>query len=109
MTQTHAVLAVVIMAAVTALLRFLPFLVFSDGKKVPPLISYLGKVLPCAIMGMLVVYCLKDTSFTAAAGFLPQLIAGALTALSYLWKKNTVLSILLGTVCYMLLMQLPIF
>ncbi len=109
MTQTSAVLSVAVMSAVTALLRFLPFLVFSDGKKTPPLVSYLGRVLPCAIMGMLVVYCLKDTVFTAAAGFLPQLIAGALTVLSYLWKKNTLLSILLGTICYMLLVQLAIF
>lgn len=103
MGQTEAVLAVAIMAGVTALLRFLPFAVFSGGKKTPEIISYLGKVLPCAIMGMLVVFCLKDTSFASAGGFLPQLIAGAAVVLSYLWKKNTLLSIIAGTAVYMLM------
>ena len=106
MTQNSAFLAVLVMSAVTVLLRFLPFLIFSDGRKVPKIISYLGSVLPCAIMGMLVVFCLKDLSFAAAADFLPQLIAGLVTALSYMWKKNTLLSIILGTACCMLLMQL---
>lgn len=104
MTQTQAILAVAVMAAVTLLLRFLPFW-FLGGKKTPDWVGYLGTVLPCAIMGMLVVFCLKDVSFASPGGFLPALIAGALTVGSYVWKKNTLLSILAGTVCYMLLVQ----
>lgn len=106
MTQNSAILTVLIMSAVTILLRALPFWVFSGEKQVPRIITYLGSVLPCAIMGMLVVFCLKDTSFSGIAGFLPQLIAGLLTAGSYAWKKNTLVSILLGTACYMILVQL---
>lgn len=99
-----ALIAIFIMAAVTALIRFAPFLLFQN-RKTPSVVVYLGRVLPYAVMGMLVVYCLRDTSFAAVGGFLPQLIAGAITVGSYVWKKNTLLSILLGTVCYMVLVQ----
>lgn len=104
MTQTQAILAIAIMSALTLLTRFLPFLFFA-GKKTPDWVGYLGGVLPCAIMGMLVVFCLKDVSFASLGGFLPALIAGAITVGSYVWKKNTLLSILAGTVCYMILVQ----
>lgn len=93
------------MSAVTVLLRLLLSLIFSDNKKVPRIISYLGTVLPYAIIGMLVVFCLKDTSFSSAADFLPQLIAGSLAAASYAWKKNTLASIIIRTASYMLLVQ----
>lgn len=96
--------AVAIMALVTAALRFLPFVVFSGGKT-PPLVEKLGKSLPYAIMGMLVVYCLKDTNFSAPSGCLPPLISCAVVAVLHLWKRNTLLSILAGTVCNMLLTQ----
>ena len=102
--QTISVVAVA--ALVTAALRFLPFLIFRGNRKTPKLIEKLGRILPCAIMGMLVVYCLKDMSFASPAGFLPYLIAGAVVAGLYLWKSNTLLSIACGTVCYMLLVQL---
>lgn len=92
------------MSAVTALLRFLPFLVFS-GRQTPKIIKYLGDVLPFAIMGMLVVYCLKDISFIKTNSYLPALIASAVVALSYVWKKNTLISIVGGTVVYMMLVQ----
>ena len=105
MSTTTAILSVAVIAAVTLALRFLPFLLFA-GRKIPDLVLRLGKVLPCAVMGMLVVYCLKGVTFTSLPGFLPSLIAGALVVGSYLWKKNTLLSILSGTVCYMLLVQL---
>ena len=101
--NTNAMWAVVIMAAVTIVLRFAPFLIFSGGRKTPAIVTYLGKVLPCAIMGMLVVFCLKDTSFASVSAFLPQLIASAVVVLSYLWKKNTLLSIIAGTAVYMLM------
>ena len=98
--------AVAVMALVTALLRFLPFLIWGSSGKTPALIDHLGKVLPCAVMGMLVVYCLKDTTFMSVSGFLPQLIACGLVVVLHIWRRNTLLSILGGTVCYMLLIQL---
>lgn len=106
MTEMQAMWAVAIMAAVTMLIRFIPFVVFGGKRKTPAVITYLGMVLPYAIMGMLVVYCLKGISFAAAKSFVPELIAGTVVVLSYVWKKNTLLSIVGGTVCYMLLVQL---
>lgn len=105
MDDKRLFIALLITAAVTAGLRFLPFLIFGGKNKTPKTVLYLGKVLPCAIMGMLVVYCLRGMSFSAPAGFLPQLIAGGLTVLLYLWKKNSLISILGGTACYMLLIR----
>lgn len=98
-------LAVLVIALVTVALRFLPFWIFRDEKRTPKLILRLGKALPGAVMGMLVVYCLKNVGFSSVSGFLPELIAGILVAASYVWKKNTLLSILAGTVCYMLLIR----
>ena len=96
--------AVTVMAAVTILLRALPFLLMGS-RPTPKVITYLGSVLPYAVMGMLVVYCLKGVSFRSLAGFLPEMIASGVVIGSYLWKKNTLLSIVGGTVCYMLLVQ----
>lgn len=103
--MTHSILIVAISALVTIILRFIPFLIFNGKRKTPEIILYFGKVLPYAIMAMLVVYCLKSTEFTSVKGFLPQLIAGAVVVLSYVWKRNTLISIAGGTVCYMLLVQ----
>jgi branched-subunit amino acid transport protein AzlD len=93
------------MALVTAVLRFLPFLIFGETRKTPPLVAYLGQVLPFAIMGMLVVYCLKDISFSAAPFGIPELVGCAVVALLHIWKRSTLLSIGAGTLCYMLLVQ----
>lgn len=103
-TVSHSALLVAVMSLVTILLRFLPFLVFR--KKVPPCITYLGRVLPPAIIGMLVIYCLKDTVITSAPFGLPELIAGVMVVLLQAWKRNALLSILCGTIVYMLLIQL---
>ncbi len=103
--MTHAALIIAVAGAVTLMLRFLPFLVFSGKRETPPYIVYLGKVLPYAIMGMLVIYCLRGISFTATANYLPELIACAVVVLAHVWKRNTLLSIISGTVCYMLLVQ----
>ena len=102
--MSHAALIIAVAGAVTLLLRFLPFLIFGGKRETPPYIVYLGKVLPYAIMGMLVIYCLRGISFTAAANFL-ELIACAVVVLAHVWKRNTLLSIISGTVCYMLLVQ----
>ena len=96
-----------VIALVTALTRFLPFLVYSSESATPKYIIRLGALLPYSIMGMLVVYCLKDVKFnTGVEGFLPELISVAIVALIHLWRKNTLFSIISGTLCYMLLVQL---
>ena len=101
--QSLAIIAVT--AAVTALIRFLPFLIFHKGTPKP--ILYLGEVLPFAVMGMLVVYCYKGISFTAFPYGLPELIsAGAVVVFMHLWRRNTLSSILTGTITYMLLINL---
>ena len=99
-----AAILVAAMAITTALLRFLPFLVF--GKKTPEYITYLGKVLPQAIIGLLVIYCLKDVAVTKHPYGIPELIAGLLVVVMQTWKRNAVLSILLGTLVYMFLIRI---
>jgi branched-subunit amino acid transport protein AzlD len=94
---------ILVMAGVTALLRFLPFLVFR--KSTPPYIAYLGHVLPPALIGMLVVYCMKDLNFSAAPYGLPELIAALCVVGLQLWKRSSIFSILGGTAIYMLLVQ----
>jgi len=106
MSDTRIWLAVAVIALVTALIRFLPFIIFNGSRKTPKLIEKLSKTLPCAIMAMLVVYCLKGVSFTSLAGFVPSLIACTVVAALHIWKRNTLISIVGGTVCYMLLVQL---
>lgn len=96
---------VVIIAAVTAALRFLPFLIFGGHRKTPAVIAYLGQVLPYAIMTMLVVYCLRNVQITAAPFGIPELLCCGLVVLLHWWKGNTLLSILGGTVVYMVLVQ----
>lgn len=105
MSDLHSVLIVVVAAVVTAVLRFIPFLIFGENRTTPPLITYLGQVLPYAIMGMLVVYCLKGVSFVAAPFGIPEIIACAVVAGLHVWKRNTLLSIGIGTLCYMCLVQ----
>ena len=105
MTDLHDVLLVATVALVTIALRFLPFWIFGENRATPPLIAHLGQVLPFAIMGMLVVYCLKDISFTASPFGIPELIGCAVVGGLHVWKRNTLLSIGAGTLCYMLLVQ----
>ena len=102
----HSGLLVLTMAVVTALLRFLPFLIWNGKRKTPAYILFLGKYLPYAIMGMLVVYCLKGVELTTFPHGLPELISVAAVALLHIWKKNTLLSIVGGTLLYMILIQM---
>ena len=102
--SASAALLVMIMSAVTIMLRAAPFLIFKN--KIPGYVMYLGKVLPAAIIGMLVIYCLKDTEVLSAPFGAPELIAGLLVVGLHAWKRNILLSILAGTVAYMLLTQL---
>ena len=104
MSMTHDVLIVMVAALVTAAIRFAPF-VLMRGKETPPYIAYLGKVLPYAIIAMLVVYCLKDVSLLQAPHGVPELIAGLTVVALHVWRRNTLLSIVGGTAVYMVLLQ----
>ena len=105
MTDPHGAKLIAVIALVTIALRFLPFLIFSGKRQTPAYISYLGKVLPFSIMGLLVVYCLRNISFSASPFGIPELLSCAVVAALHLWKRNTLLSIAAGTVFYMLLVQ----
>jgi len=101
----HSVLIVAVVAAVTIALRFLPFFIFGGKKETPKIVLYLGKVLPYAIMGMLVIYCLRSITTGGMGAGIAQLIACAVVVLLHLWKRNTLISIIGGTAVYMILVQ----
>lgn len=106
MTNLHSFWIVVICVAVTMLTRFLPFLLLGNDKKMPLFIHRLAKALPCTMMGMLVVYCLKDATWLSAPYGLGELLSCAAVVLLHVWKRNTLLSIASGTACYMIFLQL---
>jgi len=106
MNNYFPLLQIITISLVTMLVRFSPFLIFNKQEKLPEIISYLGKVLPTAIMAMLVVYCLKDVNITVFPYGLKELIAVLVVSLLHIYKRNTLLSIVCGTICYMLLIQL---
>ena len=99
-----ALLIVAVVAAVTLFTRVLPFAVFRD-RKLPRMVSYLGRVLPAAIMAILIVYCLRGVSFGAYPYGLPEAIAAAVVIALHLWKRSVLLSIFSGTAVYMLMIQ----
>lgn len=105
LTTAGAIAAIAVMSAATFLTRALPFLLFDRGEAPPKLVLYLGRVLPPAIIAMLIVYCLKGISFAAPAGWVPQLISVAVVVALHLWKHNELLSIFGGTILYMVLIQ----
>lgn len=106
MTLLEQAITIGICAFGTMLTRFLPFLIFSSKRPTPKYVQYLGKALPAAIFGMLVVYCLRNVSFLTGSRGIPELLAIALTVLLHMWRRQMLLSIAGGTVCYMLLIQL---
>ena len=106
MTTAQHVITISMIVLGTVLTRFLPFLLFPAGKPTPKYIQYLGKVLPGAVFGMLVVYSLKGVSLLAGSHGIPELISIVLVVALHLWKRQMLLSIAGGTVCYMLLVQL---
>ena len=101
----QAFIMILIMAGVPFFIRGLPFLLFPGNKKTPAYIMYLGKVLPFAIIGMLVVYCFKNVSVVAAPFGIPELIALVVIVILHVWKRNTLVSIGGGTLLYMFLVQ----
>lgn len=106
MTLAQKIITIAICAFATMMTRFLPFLIFREGKPTPKYIQYLGKALPAAIFGMLVVYCLKNVDILGGSHGLPELIAIIVTVALHLWKRQMLISIAGGTVCYMMLVQL---
>ncbi|MCC8061201.1 MAG: branched-chain amino acid transporter permease [Clostridiales bacterium] len=105
MTFTQQIVTIAMIILGTILTRFLPFLLFSTGKPTPEYIRYLGRVLPPAVFGMLVIYCLKDVSLFSGSHAVPELLSITLVIILHLWKRQMLLSIAGGTVCYMLLVQ----
>ena len=106
MTLAQQAVTIALCALGTMATRFLPFFLFSGKRPTPPFIQYLGKALPAAIFGMLVVYCLKDVDFCGGSHGLPELLAIGVTILLHRWRGQMLVSIAGGTLCYMLLVQL---
>ena len=104
-TDLYLLIGIAVISAVTVALRAIPFLVFSGRKSAPDYIMKLSGKLPYAVMAMLVAYCYRNISFASAASFVPDLLCGVLVVILHLWKRNTILSIVVGTVAYMLLVQ----
>ena len=106
MTIPQQIIMITICIGGTMLTRFLPFLIFTRGRETPAYVQYLGQALPCAVFGMLVVYCLKDVSVLSGSHGIPELIGILVTAGLHKWKHQMLLSIAGGTVCYMILVQM---
>ncbi len=104
MTTTQQLITIAIMAFATAATRFVPFLIFHKDNT-PKYIQYLSTVLPPAVFGMLVIYCLKDVQWSEGSYGIPELLCIAITAVLHAWKRNMMISISGGTICYMLLIQ----
>ncbi len=104
MTLSQQIITIAILVCATALTRFLPFLVFR-GSRIPRWVDFFSHVLPPAVFGMLVVYCMKDVDFAGGFHGLPELAGIAVTVALRAWKRRMLLSIMGGTVCYMLLVQ----
>ena len=101
----HALMIILIMGIVTLATRILPVLIFGRGERVPDFILYLGRTVPYTAMGLLIVYCLRDVSFISGSYAIPEIVALAAVAITYIWKKNTILSVATGTLLYMILVQ----
>ncbi len=105
MTLTQQIITIAVCILGTMLTRFLPFFIFSEKKPAPQYIQYLGKALPAAIFGMLIIYCLKDVSVLTGTHAVPELISIGVVVVLHFWRRQMLLSIAGGTVCYMLLIQ----
>lgn len=105
MSLGQSIMTIIMVVIGTVITRFLPFLVFPANKTPPRYIQYLGKVLPSAVIGLLVIYCLKDVTFFLGLHGLPEIISILCIIILYIWKKNTLACIVLGTIIYMVLVQ----
>ena len=105
LTNVQALIIILVVSLGTQVTRWLPFVLFPEQKEPPAVVAYLGKVLPPAVIGMLVIYCLKAVSITSYPYGLPEFISVAVVILLHVWKRNNLLSIGVGTVLYMVLVQ----
>ncbi|MCJ2147210.1 MULTISPECIES: branched-chain amino acid transporter permease [Bacillus] len=105
MSITQQIITIAMVVLGTMLTRFLPFIIFPSGKPTPKYVQYLGKVLPPAVIGLLVIYCFKDVSLLSGSHGIPELIGAAAVVLLHFWKKNMLLSIAGGTIVYMMFVQ----
>jgi branched-subunit amino acid transport protein AzlD len=105
MTLTQQIITIAMCTLATMATRFVPFIIFSEKRKTPAFIQYIGKYLPSAVFGMLIIYCLKDVDFTSGYHGILELIAIAVTVLLHKWKRQMLISIAGGTACYMLLLH----
>ena len=106
MTLLQQIITIAMVVLGTAITGFLPFLIFPADKPVPKYVQYLGKVLPSAVFGLLVIYCLRNVSIFSGSHGIPELISIVLVIGLHLWKRQMLLSIAGGTICYMLLVQM---
>ena len=109
MSMQESLLTIGVIMLGTMFTRYLPFVLFPGGRSTPQFVQYLGKVLPPAVLGMLVIYCYKSVDMLSGNRGLPELLAGALVVGLQVWKKNLFASLLAGTACYMILIRLPMF
>lgn len=106
MTLKQQIITVALCVLGTVLSRFMPFIVFSENNKTPKLVDYLGKALPGAVFGMLVIYCLKEVDFTRGSFGIPEGVGVVVTYLLHKWKRQMMISIVGGTICYMILVRI---
>lgn len=106
MNRIHDVLIILTAAACTFMTRLFPFALFRKTHALPPAVRYLGQVLPASVIAVLIVYCLKGVTFIKPAGYIPALVSVILVAVLHKWKRNLLLSVGLGTLCYMILLRL---
>lgn len=106
MTLTQQLITIAMIVLGTALTRYLPFMLFPAGKQTPPYVRYLGKVLPSAVFGLLVIYCLRNVNVLGGTYGIPELLAITLVIVLHLWKRQMLLSIAGGTIFYMILVQI---
>lgn len=106
MTFNEQIITIALLSLATVLTRFLPFIIFRENKKTPDYITYLGKVLPASVFGMLVIYCIKNINLLVGNHGLPELIAITATIITHLIKRNLFISIIVGTACYMILIRI---
>lgn len=104
-SETQAAVLIAVMAVVTFILRFLPFVLFSKDRQMPSVVVYLGDVLPMAVMGMLVVYCLRNISLLNSPFGIPEMLSCLVVVVLQRWKRNSLISILSGTITYMVLIR----
>lgn len=106
MTHTQMAATIIVVVCATLATRFLPYILFPEGRKVPAFVNYLGKVLGPAVFGLLVVYCFRNTPILTGNHGIPEVIALVVTVVLYIWRREMMIPMLGGTVCYMLLVQL---